>query len=88
LADKDSLRFGAVTVVSERFPASIFRAAEKFYITDLAKDPRTLTEEDNLQKYVLCLRLMWIENPGLGKLKGLQESYPDHSHPNIYVSGT
>jgi hypothetical protein len=52
-------------MVSERFPASFFRVEEKSRITELAKHPHTLTEEYNLEEYVLYLRLMWIEHPGL-----------------------
>jgi hypothetical protein len=47
--DKNTVKFGAVTMVSERFPASVFRVAEKSRITALAKHLHTLTEGYNSQ---------------------------------------
>jgi len=58
-------------MVSERFPGSVFRVAEKSRITDLIKHPRTLKEVRNSREYALYLGVMLIEHPGLGKLTGL-----------------
>jgi hypothetical protein len=65
------VNFGAVTVVSEIFPSSVFKAAEKSCITESAKHPLTLKEECNSQEYAVYLGVMLIEHPGLGKLTGL-----------------
>jgi hypothetical protein len=58
-------------MVSERFPASVFRAAEKSCITELAKHPLTWNEECNSKEYAVYLGVMLIGHPGLGKLTGL-----------------
>ena len=58
-------------MVSEIFPSSVFKAAEKFRITELAKHPVTWNEECNSQEYAVYLGVILIEHPGLGKLTGL-----------------